>query len=366
LTIKCEKKTEDNVEYANETTLQTGRSLIRPQNKVVEKFEKIDEDANFGEYLKKNHKFSDKLKEIVVHALAMVEDTCNARDGILAVYRHLESLQKFGFTAFISPLYGSGELAQSFCRSSAVNGGVYLLRRTPLSINAKDSTLLLGADPDPDFGSNHTKSIPFRSLIVSQDAIYSNLEVPRILRRISIIKSFSQEERNVIVIPPTVLENESTIHCVILDQSACVSPAGYAVMQLSTLTSECCRHKVDDTILQRALRKVLSAQELDIHEVHHVSFSFAASHQSEETLGENIHVTRRPNLSITLDGAYQQAKEIFKKICPDHEFLVMSTEKKKERMDALGESNDEEKDVLGSAVTLIDGMQDTKQPMAEN
>ena len=43
--------------------------------------------------------------------------------------RHLSALGRFGETAFIAPLYGVGELSQSFCRMAAVYGAVYVLRR---------------------------------------------------------------------------------------------------------------------------------------------------------------------------------------------------------------------------------------------
>lgn len=43
--------------------------------------------------------------------------------------RHLSALGRFGETAFIAPLYGVGELPQSFCRMAAVHGAVYVLRR---------------------------------------------------------------------------------------------------------------------------------------------------------------------------------------------------------------------------------------------
>lgn len=44
-------------------------------------------------------------------------------------HRHLSALGRFGETAFIAPLYGVGELPQSFCRMAAVHGAVYVLRR---------------------------------------------------------------------------------------------------------------------------------------------------------------------------------------------------------------------------------------------
>ncbi|CAN0401604.1 unnamed protein product, partial [Ectocarpus sp. 12 AP-2014] len=43
--------------------------------------------------------------------------------------RHLSALGRFGETAFIAPLYGVGELSQSFCRMAAVHGAICMLRR---------------------------------------------------------------------------------------------------------------------------------------------------------------------------------------------------------------------------------------------
>ncbi|CAN0435773.1 unnamed protein product, partial [Discosporangium mesarthrocarpum] len=43
--------------------------------------------------------------------------------------RHLSALGRFGSTAFITPMFGVGELPQAFCRMAAVHGAVYVLRR---------------------------------------------------------------------------------------------------------------------------------------------------------------------------------------------------------------------------------------------
>ncbi|CAN0518640.1 unnamed protein product, partial [Scytosiphon promiscuus] len=43
--------------------------------------------------------------------------------------RHISALGRFGETAFITPMYGVGELSQSFCRMAAVHGAICILRR---------------------------------------------------------------------------------------------------------------------------------------------------------------------------------------------------------------------------------------------
>ena len=55
--------------------------------------------------------------------------TCVAQ-GLAACQRFIQSLGRYGNTAFLWPVYGSGEIPQCFCRMCAVFGGCYCLRRT--------------------------------------------------------------------------------------------------------------------------------------------------------------------------------------------------------------------------------------------
>eukprot|EP00953_Heterococcus_sp_UTEX-ZZ885_P037352 19186-Heterococcus_DN1.PRE.1 len=61
-------------------------------------------------------------------------DVITTSQGLQAMNRHLAALGRFGDTAFLTPMYGVGELAQSFCRICAVNGGVYVLNRSLRSL----------------------------------------------------------------------------------------------------------------------------------------------------------------------------------------------------------------------------------------
>ena len=98
-------------------------------------------------------KLPTRLSTVVIHALALapfgyvkqtnnkdVNDTTkriaqySTKDGLDDLVRHLNALGRFGDTAFLVPMYGSGELSQSFCRSGAVYGSTYMLRRSPLAI----------------------------------------------------------------------------------------------------------------------------------------------------------------------------------------------------------------------------------------
>lgn len=60
---------------------------------------------------------------------------------------YLHSLGRFGSTAFITPMYGVSELAQAFCRVSAVHGGIYMLRQNLTSVNFVEGECKAAEEP---------------------------------------------------------------------------------------------------------------------------------------------------------------------------------------------------------------------------
>lgn len=171
------------------------------------------------------------------------------------------------------------------------------------------------------------------------------------------------------IIPPRVVRNDHVVQCLILDRSACVAPYGYTLVQLSTMIDEADPTKIKDDVLKEALTSLLSCQNRDCDERHHVSFSVSVPHDHPSPDGtqefKNVHVSNRPDLSLTVDGAFDEAERVFKIICPGEDFLVLSEEKKKERMRGSGDDEDDEEDVLESVLCLIDGKNEGVTSTAE-
>ncbi|KAL8573462.1 hypothetical protein ACOMHN_032476 [Nucella lapillus] len=83
-------------------------------------------DKPFQE-LMASKKLSPKVQHFILHSIAMATENTPTQQVLERIQKFLRSLGRYGNTAFLFPLYGSGELPQAFCRLSAVFGGIYVL-----------------------------------------------------------------------------------------------------------------------------------------------------------------------------------------------------------------------------------------------
>ena len=417
-------ETQEEVHSLNERHLNQGRSLARPQNKAVDTgelqaLEEVieNESMTFDDFLLQKYKLSPKLRSIVRYALAWEIDDASTTlaVGMATLRKHLQALGRYGTTAFLVPLYGSGELSQSFCRSAAVFGATYLLRRAPLAIQLEslhDSAvnerscelkknekrvkgIFLSNDTVVNTHKNDTsQQQPPKSrtkhLRCSQVIVPVNAMDPkyfqsasrlrrRVVRRISvfsgnIILHDTEEQRHVVFIPPQTMGNHNTIHGVVLDNSVAIAPKGCTVLHLTTTIIEALDDEdtketnVDAAeILKQAQANILKSNLATITEdipieLYHVSFShecpdfelgLGASRTSRHPNG--IHFCSHTAQALTADAAFEQAEKIFSSICPEEKFLGLSSEIDKVIRERVEEKryDDDEKNMLESAMGMI-------------
>jgi len=407
---------EEVVTSLNERQLQQGRSLYRPQNKSVATSDLevlkqcINDGIPFEAYLTEHHKLSENMRNIIIHAMAL--GSCNAKsddgpetssnyttqDGMNDLCRHLQSLGKFGGTAFLVPLYGSGELSQAFCRSAAVHGGTYLLRRGAQNITLNENREVSGVvlngctyEDGEVLPSKHISGahviIPSKMLKKTKTLHDSNKTKVRVYRRISIIRGKllskskvgdagdSDEQRHIIIIPPgdESIKNSNVIHGVALDESVSISPSskdGFetTVLHLTTTSksnNEDFRYAHGETVLRHATQSLLTCHEVathanhDLKELFHLSFSYELEEEIDSSVTKNtngIHICRDRGMSLTVESAFVEAKRLFNKICPNtNSFLKLSDkmdELVKERSAGQEEDDDEVK-LLSSALDMM-------------
>ena len=348
------------VQSLNEHHLNQGRSLARPQNKAIatSDLQVLNESLDkmpFAEYLSVNAKLSANLIKIVQHALALEPSSnLNTRQGMSQLCQHVQSLGRFGTTAFIVPIYGSGELSQSFCRSAAVHGATYLLRRSPKRVIVRNDKVIGIQLSNPETGSddNGDKLIPCENVILDSHAI-APVSPERVYRRISVVLGKvledQHEQRHVLIVPPGKMNNTCAIHGLVLDDAVGVAPSGCTILHLTTTGN---MDEDADSVLEAFVK------ELKADEIHYVSFSYPlpVERYSLDSV-EGLHVSSSLGQSLTLDNQVEEARYIFQSICPDVDFLTMSQkmdEIVKERLAGREEEDDEERMVLDSAMKMMD------------
>jgi RAB protein geranylgeranyltransferase component A len=372
-TVPGPNATSNSVESLNERLLNRGRSLPRPQNKAVAASDLSDlrdcirQQMPFETYLKTRANLSDHLASVVQHALALILSeqslprqarseaggdvetkassetktfvaspyTTSLREGMERLCLHVASLGKFGPTGFLVPVFGSGELPQAFCRSAAVFGATYLLRRPPRGIvidESKDAVagIVLDSPVSVTDGGNdiveasdagtrsggrrsdwRTKQIacdhvvvPLQSLpehwLDRRSTAPSTHDKRFVLRRISVLRGKcvrteqrdvpnlqQQQQQQLVIFPPGSVDplHLYPIHALLLDDQVSVAPrvpSGCTVAHLTTVSSEASKA---DRLLSEAVRCLLSAsssggttsekdEEKMCQEIFHASFSY--------------------------------------------------------------------------------------------
>jgi Rab proteins geranylgeranyltransferase component A len=435
----------DNVTYVadelqswNERHLNQGRSLIRPQNKAVASTDlqhlqflcrqsSGESTKSFVSYLRDDQKLSPSLIALIRYALAL-DTSCNVEEdnndeqnsqkgmidtttvatGMEQLCAHMLALGRFGSTAFLVPLYGSGELSQAFCRSAAVYGTTYLLRRAPTAIvlnsdESKNRWNVCGIhlsqkhnDSDDFTSSASSKQISCTHVVVPEGFIqrpkaHNSSKSQRVLRRISILsgkpiqieeKGGPQQQRHVLILPPYSIsaKQNSAIHGVVLDESVNVAPhvpGGCTILHLTTTIEHNDEACIDETLLADAFNVVLrsfsESDDENVVEIFHLCFSYEV-HVPLDTdqamydilnipNSDGLHIIQRPRPDLTADATFSQAATIFQQIYPNStpdDFLKLSQATTDAIKAVLGENalNDDEEDeetmALASAVEMID------------
>ena len=378
----------------NERELAAGRALKRPQNKrdhggAVEKSKDPSSHDDgfspslleFRDYLT-SQKISTRLQDIIVYALCfhgeklhtattLATTSLKTSDAFKFICEHINALGKFGDTAFLAPMYGSAELPQSFCRMSAVWGGVYVLRRFVSSLLY--TSKLAGDGSGASVGGDEEIAVhairDSTGRVIKCGSFVCNVEdwplkksvftaLSFVVTRICVVDApLLPLGRSIAILPPETagIGNAQAVFVVQQDSSSAVAPDGAYVIHISTRVTWTChcpsaeqQHSpgfdtwqffLNSDDFQSQSSKLLN----DVCAFFHTKAAFS----------ELCHVTSvRPmreveNAGVTLsDGksisnvaicgdarhaihsnhAFEQAKEIFQRLFPNDEFLPVATE----------------------------------------
>lgn len=386
-----------NVDKLNEMDLALGRSLHRPQNKdtsdikaQLDSFSSI-ENMSFHE-LMSLYQLSPKLQSIIHHALCLysspisipipnsshatnhnfAKEHISSSSGLHDLYKHLISLGRFGDGAFLTPMYGIGELSQSFCRMCAVWGGIYILRQgiTSVSWNMEDHNdkITIKDSLNQEYtcklficdGYTLDAMKPKTSFILSYIGIFSNALLP-LQRSLTIIPAESKD-----------IKNTNAIYLIQLDSSTNIVSEDFYYLSISTQVDY---HEVETlemdkkniqmmkTIINKLLLQANTKSPLStIYELCNIITLQQLYDVNEDfnSLHPNIYTSFKTTHSIVLDDQFDWAKNVFTQAFPDEIFLKTFKEVTREERDDEDDEDNEFK-LIEDALNSIQQQDETSQ-----
>ncbi|KAL6614315.1 hypothetical protein ACP70R_036585 [Stipagrostis hirtigluma subsp. patula] len=304
------------------------------------------------EYLKKQQ-LSPKMRAVVLYAIAMADydqdtDSCEkfltTREGIQTMALYSSSIGRDLFAnakgAFITPMYGHGELPQAFCRCAAVKGALYVLRM-PVS------AVLMSEDKNHCVGARLTsgQDILCQHLILDPSYKIPTLDAPsagsnsNLLRKVArgiciISKSVKQVSSNLLIVfPPKSLDDQqvAAIRVLQLSSNLAVCPPGMFMAYLST---PCADASTGKRCVKKAIDALFTPQVSDSSEGQLETSSgnsedlkptviWSCVYVQEITEGTSSSLLSCPTPDENLDyrNILDSAKKLFTDICPNEEFL---------------------------------------------
>lgn len=284
-------------------------------------------DSPFNEFLK-HKKLTPNLQHFVQHAIAMVDDAANTEYGLTRTKKFLQSLGRYGNTAFLFPLYGTGELSQAFARMSAVFGGVYCLMETATHLLADAENNCSGIITSKGQKINCKYLVAEASYLPST---YTNrLSSGKTSRGIYITdSSLSPSSDEDLTLLNFICEKDSSRSVTVLEMppSACVCPKDLFVVYL-TRTS----HSDDpEEDLREVRERLFASRDCASHEdesrprilwsMHFSLYDWSEVELTEAAVKNVLVVSEGGDAAIDLDKCVPEAKKLFYQVCPDEEFL---------------------------------------------
>ncbi|CAD6188646.1 unnamed protein product [Caenorhabditis auriculariae] len=282
-------------------------------------------DKPFDEFLR-SQKLPENLRSYITSTIGILEDQPTTAKGLEAVCRFMDSVGHFGPSPFLFPLYGNGEMAQYYCRLSAVFGSLYCLGK-PIDFVVKKENRIVGV-------ITNGQRVNCDHVIMSQTylpkSVPLNLTNFQIQRRIFITnRSILQEDKEFItLINASSLRNGTTTRIIEAGFEACLAPKGYLLVHVTGKEDE----KQDlDGFIDRLFKQK------DISPLWQMRFKMRNSVTEGLDLPENVITTPSVDIDLEFSSLIEECRKLFCATWPDRDFLP--------RMIETNEEEEEEREV---------------------
>lgn len=284
-------------------------------------------DRTFGEFLKA-HKLTPNLTHFVVHSIAMTPPDAPQITGLKATRKFLSSLGRFGPTPFLWSMYGTGELPQAFCRLCAVFGGIYYLGRSLEGVVVREGKASAVVTEGKKINCKHLvlpqSQVPNHLVVESKEVITSRA---MFITKVSLLPT-EKEQITFLSLPQS---NNKPVRIVEVGPGTAACPKGLFVVHAS-MEGE---GNLEEILINEGILK-----ENEI--VYSLGFNQVGSYGVEGTKLENMWGASGPVAELDFDVAIEQAREIYKGMFPNEEFLPRAPDPEEIVLGEDAEANDVE------------------------
>jgi RAB protein geranylgeranyltransferase component A len=289
----------------------------------------------------KAQKLSPKLEEFILYSISLAsadqtdpQQQVGCDSGLTTLQTYIASVDKYGSTPYLYPLYGCSEMPQAFCRLAAVYGAVYVLRRT-----AKQ--LLLDPQTREFRGvvCSEGQTLNAQHIVTSSEYLPQLVDSSSVLRKSSRCIAVTNKRLgsgdaglSFVVIPPnSPVGNKNAIHVLQFDYSLFATPKKKYLLHFITETS-----KTAEEDLCAAVSLLLSIPGEEAAEssssVRKPSALWRAyfelwvhqhSSHTQPSYPPNVHIVNAGPIDTGVDvgEALAEAERVFRSISPNEEFL---------------------------------------------
>lgn len=312
-------------------------------------------DKAIGEYLRERGLRPD-LREYIINSIAMVKPSEPMRDACKKIKKFMVATERYGKSPFLFPLYGCGEFPQSFCRLSAVFGGLYCLNThiEYVKITEESSDLSISSDTEKSHTNKSKFSVKFSEeghvvgsnmlVLEKAGAIDLNLiektSVSDLLSRAILITKDSIVTKgdpdtapdlvSFLRIPPSD-KNSNTVFLIELNSSSLVCPKDLNIVYLWTRASSengeadlsptvnrIFKDNCSSLIWKFYYQQLTGSQQAEQKELKSTG---GDSVVDEKESNSGFYITSPACDDIDYTSVIKEAEHLFTKMCPGQEFL---------------------------------------------
>ncbi|ORY05348.1 rab protein geranylgeranyltransferase component A [Basidiobolus meristosporus CBS 931.73] len=285
------------------------------------------QDQPFDKMLREKFLIKDNLLNAVMYSIALIptgkEAEVTSALGMERTQRYLKALGRYGNSAYLHTMYGSGsEISQGFCRLSAVYGGTYMLGHNITNIHFKEDDQVFEVACQDD----HTFEAPL--IVASSDYQSKHLNCSQEIKTTAISRGvfllnkpvFPESQLIKIVTPPSFVNNQNPVFALQVNNGVQACPKDQFVVYMWTLSSSTAREDLFE--VAESLLSLDGAHEEKPEVL--VSLFYQQTVIKPDLTDKapmNLFLTSDPDHEIDFANIAQEAHEIFKRICPGDEFL---------------------------------------------